>query len=80
MGMGMEQKTISSMAMLPKVEESLDIAGQLEEFAVAFPESRAEVIRLLEQFSSDRRGSEKNLREAAERIEAIGMIEILCGK
>lgn len=74
----MEQKTIARMAVLPKVEAS-DFANGLEEFAVAFPESRDEVIGLIEQYSSDTNGSE-NLKETAERIAAIGMLEILCGK
>jgi hypothetical protein len=80
MGMGMEQKAIARMAVLPKADELLDVANGLEELAVAFPESRDEVIGLIEQFSSNAKRSEKDLKEAAERIAAIGMLEILCGK
>jgi len=76
----MEQKAIARMAMAPKAEELLDIATGLEELAVAFPESREEVMGLIEQFSSKAKKSGKELREAADRIAAIGMLEILCGK
>ena len=76
----MEQKTIARMAVVPKVEGLLEVANGLEEFAVAFPESRDEVIGLIEQFSSNTSGSAKNLKDTAERIAAIGMLEILCGR
>ena len=80
MGIGMEQKTMAKMEMLPEGGSPVDIAAGLEEFAIAFPESRAEVIELMEQFASHEKGSEKNFKETAEHIAAIGMLEILCGK
>lgn len=76
----MDQKTMAKMAMLPKGGDLTEIANGLEEFAVQFPESRDEVIELMEQFSVGAEGSKNNFRETAERIAAIGMLEILCGK
>jgi hypothetical protein len=78
--MGMGQKAIARVAMLPEEGRLLDVAGGLEEFAVAFPESRDEVISLIEQISSENGESSKRLREAADRIAAIGMLEIFCEK
>ena len=56
-----------------------DAVSGLEEFALAFPDSRGEVIRLME--SSPARGSgRKHLHEAASRIAAVDMLEILKGR
>lgn len=80
MGNGMDQKTMARMAMLPAGGDLTEIASGLEEYAVQFPESRDEVIGLMEEFSRSKKGSENDFKETAERIAAISMLEILCGK
>ena len=76
----MEQKAIPRLAIVPKAERLLDVANGLEELAVAFPESREEVIGLIEQFSGKVKGSGRELKEAADRIAAMSRLEILCGR
>lgn len=76
----MDQKTMAKMAMLPAGGDLTEIASGLEEYAVQFPESRDEVIELMEQFSRSDKVSESNFKQTAERIAAISMLEILCGK
>lgn len=76
----MDQKTMARMQVFQRSEEPLGISCGLEEFAVAFPESRQDVLEMLESFSGDEEKPESALKETAERIAAIGMLEILCGK
>lgn len=84
-GMGMGKNTMASMSVVSDMERArrlLEIAGQLEEFAMAFPESRDEVAGIIEGFSGKpgAEGGSRALKETSDRIAAVGMLEILCGK
>ncbi len=77
--MGMDENSMASLSIisLERADRLLEIMGQLEEFAVEFPESREGVMGLIEQFSGKSKGSEKALRDTVDRIAAMGMLEIL---
>lgn len=61
--------------------EALRRMGELEELAASYPESRDGVIEIMERYSGEVRGERgKVFRDAAERIAAIDMLEILQGR
>ncbi len=75
----MEKNTIPRESAVKSRERLLESVDCLEEFAVAFPESRAEVIDLIGQYSGEEAENRKSLKEISERISAMGMLEILSG-
>ncbi|MHB1830747.1 MAG: hypothetical protein ACYCO0_05130 [Candidatus Micrarchaeaceae archaeon] len=77
--MGMGKNTIPRESAVKSRERLLESVDCLEEFAVAFPESRAEVIDLIGQYSGEEAENGKSLKEISERISAMGMLEILSG-
>jgi len=81
--MGMDKNTTKA-SFAPRVGANgklLDVAGTLEQVAVEFPGSREKVIGVMERISGNHsHGSARVLKDAAERVAALSMLEILSGK
>ena len=76
----MEQIYMGRMCVGRQSDKLLEAAKGLEEFAAAFPESRLEMLELIEQYSGQTKEHKKELGEIADRIAVMDMLEILQGK
>jgi hypothetical protein len=79
-GIGMDRNPMGRLHNASSIGSLESAVGGLEAFAIAFPDSRSEVVGLMERYSiSARRTDRKVLQSAASRIAALGMLEILQG-
>ena len=76
-GMGMDKKQLGRMAVFREIDKISEAVNGLEEFALAFPESRDAVLDLIDQSSNKDRKYNRVLRSTADRIAAVEMLEIL---
>ncbi|MCL5413057.1 MAG: hypothetical protein M1569_01495 [Candidatus Marsarchaeota archaeon] len=77
----MDKKQLGRMAVIREIDRISEAVNGLEEFALAFPESRDDVLDLIDHsFIKDRRCN-RVLRatkvRSADRIAAVEMLEIL---
>ncbi|MCL4364913.1 hypothetical protein M1590_01135 [Candidatus Marsarchaeota archaeon] len=73
----MDKKQLGRMAVIREIDRISEAVNGLEEFALAFPESRDDVLDLIDHsFIKDRRCN-RVLRATADRIAAVEMLEIL---
>ncbi len=76
-GMGMDKKQLGRMAVIRDLDRISEATSGLEEFALAFPESRDELLDLIDHSSSREKRYGRVLKNTADRIAAVEMLEIL---
>lgn len=75
--MGMDKKQLGRVAVIREIDRISEAVNGLEEFALAFPESRDDVLDLIDHSSIRDKRCNRVLRATADRIAAVEMLEIL---
>ena len=73
----MDKKQLGRVAVIREIDRISEAVNGLEEFALAFPESRDDVLDLIDHSSIRDKRCNRVLRATADRIAAVEMLEIL---